>query len=344
VFADSHGNVLHLGERDCSVQRRHQKVIEESPSPAVNDELRVRMGAAAVAVAREIGYVGAGTVEFLLDRAGHFFFMEMNTRLQVEHPVTECVTGLDLVEWQLRVARGEPLPLRQDEVQLRGHAIEVRLCAESPTDDFLPGGGTIVDWSAPTGVRCDHALRAGADVPAWYDSMVAKLIAHAPTREQCIDQLAAAVDQTVLLGVQSNRAFLGRLLRHESFRAGRDVSTAFIARHFGATETRQPQPDAKLWALAAWISVAGAPEAECTPSAWRNWSTSRPLPHPWRLRWHAPAASVDSITEMRGRLYLTPCSAQVPAAGNRRRGRLAPCAATRSSPTMRNDSRGGRHR
>ncbi len=290
VFADAHGNVLHLGERDCSVQRRHQKVIEESPSPAVNAELRVRMGAAAVAVAREIGYVGAGTVEFLLDRAGHFYFMEMNTRLQVEHPVTECVTGLDLVEWQLRVARGEPLPLRQDEVQLRGHAIEVRLCAESPTDDFLPGGGTIVDWSPPAGVRCDHALRAGAEVPAWYDSMVAKLIAHAPTREQCIDQLAAAVDRTVLLGLQSNRAFLGRLLRHESFRAGLDVSTAFIERHFGAAGTRQPQPDAKLWALAAWISVAGAPEAECTPSAWRNWSNSRPLPQPWRLRWHAPAA------------------------------------------------------
>ena len=311
VFADAHGNVLHLGERDCSVQRRHQKIIEESPSPAVTDELRVRMGAAAVAVAREIGYVGAGTVEFLLDRAGHFHFMEMNTRLQVEHPVTECVTGLDLVEWQLRVARGERLPLRQDEVRLHGHAIEVRLCAESPTDDFLPGSGTIVDWSPPAGVRCDHALRTGAAVPAWYDSMVAKLVAHAPTREQCIDQLAAAVDRTVLLGVQSNRAFLGRVLRHEGFRAGRDVSTAFIERHFGAAESRQPQPDARLWALAAWISVAGAPEAECTPSAWRNWSTGRPLPQPWRLRWHAPAAFAGTATEMHGRLYLTPCSARV---------------------------------
>jgi geranyl-CoA carboxylase alpha subunit len=310
VFADSHGNVLHLGERDCSVQRRHQKVIEESPSPAVNAELRVRIGAAAVAVAREIGYVGAGTVEFLLDRAGHFYFMEMNTRLQVEHPVTECVTGLDLVEWQLRVARGEPLPLRQDKVQLRGHAIEVRLCAESPTDDFLPGSGTIVDWSPPKGIRCDHALRAGAEVPAWYDSMVAKLIAHAPTREQCIDQLAAAVDRTVLLGLQSNRAFLGRLLRHENFCEGRDVSTAFIERHFGPAETRQPQPDAKLWALAAWISVAGAPEAECRRQRGAT-GAPVPLPQPWRLRWHAPAALAGASTEMRGRLYLTPGSARV---------------------------------
>ena len=327
VFADTHGNVLHLGERDCSVQRRHQKVVEESPSPAVNDELRVRMGATAVAVAREIGYVGAGTVEFLLDRAGHFYFMEMNTRLQVEHPVTECVTGLDLVEWQLRVARGEALPLRQDEVRLQGHAIEVRLCAESPADDFLPGGGTIVDWSVPTGVRCDHALRAGAGVPAWYDSMVAKLIAHAPTREQCIDQLAAALDRTVLLGVQTNRAFLGRLLRHQNFRAGHDVSTAFIDRHFGAAEARQPQPDAKLWALAAWISVAGAPEAECTPPAWRNWSTGRPLPQPWRLRWQAPAAFADAARDLHGRVYLTPCSAQVEHAAGQLQLQAAPVTA-----------------
>ena len=311
VFADAHGNVLHLGERDCSVQRRHQKVIEESPSPAVDAGLRERMGATAVAVARAIGYVGAGTVEFLLDRAGHYYFMEMNTRLQVEHPVTECVTGLDLVEWQLRVARGEPLPRRQDEVQFDGHAIEVRLCAESPADEFLPGSGTVLDWSVPDTIRCDHALGSGTAIPAWYDSMVAKLVVRAATREECIEQLADALERTVLLGVPSNRAFLARALRHDGFRAGRDVSTAFIERHFGEPGTRAAPPDARTWALAAWLSIAGAPEAECTPAAWRHWSTGRPLPQPWALHWRAPAAFATTTRAMRGRLYLTPCSAQL---------------------------------
>ena len=225
------------------------------------------MGATAVAVAREIGYVGAGTVEFLLDRAGHYYFMEMNTRLQVEHPVTECVTGLDLVEWQLRVARGEPLPLRQEEVRFSGHAIEVRLCAETPADGFLPGSGTVADWAVPATIRCDHALAAGTVVPAWYDSMVAKVVAHAGTREDCIRQLADALDRTVLLGVPTNRAFLARALRHPVFRAGHDVSTAFIQQHFDAPTAREAPPDPRTWALAAWLSIAGAPEAECTPRA-----------------------------------------------------------------------------
>jgi geranyl-CoA carboxylase alpha subunit len=303
VFADAHGAVLHLGERDCSVQRRHQKLIEESPSPAVDAGLRAAMGAAAVAVAREIGYVGAGTVEFLLDRAGRFYFMEMNTRLQVEHPVTECVTGLDLVEWQLRVARGEPLPLAQQDVRLDGHAIEVRLCAESPADEFRPGSGTVADWCAPPGVRCDHALAHGAQVPPWYDSMVAKLIAHGPTRADCIGQLAAALDRTVLLGLPSNRSFLAQLLRHEAFVAGQGVSTGFIGQYFAAPASRAPVPDAGVWALAAWLSVAAAPEAECTPEPWRIWSTGRPLPQPWRLRWRA-ATTVDQA-EQRGRLALS---------------------------------------
>jgi geranyl-CoA carboxylase alpha subunit len=311
VFADAHGHVLHLGERDCSVQRRHQKVIEESPSPAVDAALRARMGAAAVAVAREIGYLGAGTVEFLLDRSGEFYFMEMNTRLQVEHPVTECVTGLDLVEWQLRIARGEPLPLQQEAVRFDGHAIEVRLCAEAPADDFLPGSGTVVDWAAPATVRCDHALATGGTVPAWYDSMVAKLVAHAPTRADCIEQLAAALDGTVLLGVPSNRAFLARVLRHPAFQAGQDVSTAFIERFFAAPASRESSPDPRTWALAAWLSVAGAPEVECTPAEWRHWTSGRPLPQPWRLRWRAATALAEAPKLMRGCLYLTPCSAQV---------------------------------
>jgi geranyl-CoA carboxylase alpha subunit len=302
VFADTQGAVIHLGERDCSVQRRHQKVVEESPSPAVGDELRAAMGAAAVAVAREIGYVGAGTVEFLLDRAGRFHFMEMNTRLQVEHPVTELVTGLDLVEWQLRVARGEPLPLGQSGVRMDGHAIEVRLCAESPADQFRPGSGTVADWAAPAGVRCDHALAPGATVPPWYDSMVAKLVARGRTRAECIEQLSAALDRTVLLGLPSNRSFLARVLRHPAFIDGDSVSTAFIAQHFDTPTSRCAAPDATAWALAAWLSVAAAPEAECTPEPWRLWSTGRPLPQPWRLRWQAPASAVDA--EQRGRLAL----------------------------------------
>jgi geranyl-CoA carboxylase alpha subunit len=304
VLADRHGNVVHLGERDCSVQRRHQKVVEESPSPAVDADLRARMGATAVAVAREIGYVGAGTVEFLLDREGHFYFMEMNTRLQVEHPVTELVTGLDLVEWQFRIARGEALPFSQADVRLRGHAIEVRLCAESPADDFLPGSGRVVDWDVPGGVRCDHALAAGADVPAWYDSMVAKIVAHGATRTDCVAHLADALDHVVLLGVPSNREFLARVLRHEVFATGREVSTAFIGRHFDAGASRFTPPDARVWALAAWLSIAAAPETAATPAAWRHWSTARPMPHPWRLGWRAPASAPGAPHEQRGRVML----------------------------------------
>ena len=303
VLADRHGNAVHLGERDCTVQRRHQKLIEESPSPAVDPALRERMGETALAVAREIGYVGVGTVEFLLDRDGQFHFMEMNTRLQVEHPVTESVTGLDLVELQFRIARGEALPVRQADVRWRGHAIEVRLCAESPADDFLPVSGRVVDWHVPGGVRCDHALETGAAIPAWYDSMVAKLVAHAPTRTECIGRLADALDHTVLHGVPSNRTFLARALRHEAFVAGRDVSTAFVGRHFGDGASRAAVPDTQAWSLAAWLSVAAAPETLATHDDWRHWSTGRPLPHPWRLRWQAPSSTpADALHERRGRV------------------------------------------
>jgi len=283
VFADSHGNVLHLGERDCSVQRRHQKVIEEAPSPAVDAALRARMGEAAVAVARAIGYVGAGTVEFLLDRDGRFYFMEMNTRLQVEHPVTELVTGLDLVEWQLRVARGEPLPLTQDQVTLTGHAVEVRLCAEDPADDFLPRTGPVLAWKPPATARCDHALAAGMTVSPHYDSMLGKVIAHGPDRAAALDRLARALDDTVLLGLTTNRGFLARLLRHPAFVDGSEVSTAFIARHFPHDAARAEVPDDAVWALAAWLSVMGTAEALACDPAWFGWSNAAGLPQPWRL-------------------------------------------------------------
>jgi geranyl-CoA carboxylase alpha subunit len=328
VLADAHGRVVHLGERDCSVQRRHQKIVEEAPSPAVDPVLRERMGQAATAVAREIGYVGAGTVEFLLDPAGHFYFMEMNTRLQVEHPVTELVTGLDLVELQLRVARGEPLPIDQDEVRIDGHAIEVRLCAEEPADEFLPRSGAVLDWRPEPLARCDHALAAGLTVSPHYDSMLAKLIAHGATRAEALDRLALALDRTILLGLPSNRAFLARVLRHPAFVDGATVSTAFIARHYPSGSDRSDPPDEATWWLAAWLSVAAAAEgAAYSGTDWHAWSSGRPLPAPWRLRWHAPQAHAgrDDI-ERAGHARITPDESALGSGDNEAtvRGRPAP--------------------
>ena len=228
VFADGHGNCIHLGERDCSVQRRHQKLIEESPSPAVDARLRAAMGEAAVAAAKAVAYVGAGTVEFLLED-GRFWFMEMNTRLQVEHPVTELVTGYDLVEWQLRVAAGDPLPAKQDEVRFTGHAIEARLCAEDPARDFLPQAGTLAKWEPSPSVRVDHALASGIDIPPFYDSMIAKLIAHAPTRDGARAQLAAALEETVADGLPTNKDYLAAVLRDQRFADG-EATTEFLLR------------------------------------------------------------------------------------------------------------------
>jgi geranyl-CoA carboxylase alpha subunit len=227
IFADSHGNCIHLGERDCSVQRRHQKLVEESPSPAVDAKLREAMGQAAIKAARAVGYVGAGTVEFLLE-GGKFWFMEMNTRLQVEHPVTEAITGLDLVEWQLRVAAGEPLPAKQEDVRFSGHAIEVRLCAEDPDLDFLPQAGQLVLWEPSKAVRVEHALESGMAIPPFYDSMIAKLIAHAPTRDAARAKLAAALDETVALGIPTNKDFLAAVLRDRDFGAGK-ATTNFLS-------------------------------------------------------------------------------------------------------------------
>ena len=279
IFADTRGRVIHLGERDCSVQRRHQKILEEAPSPAVSPALRRRMGEVAVAVAREVGYVGAGTVEFLLDMDGPersaFWFMEMNTRLQVEHPLTEALLGIDLVEWQLRIAAGEPLPLTQDEALARyergGHAIEARLCAEDPARDHLPQSGTLRHWQPPRSVRCDHALASGCVVSPFYDSMLAKLIAHASNRVAAIHQLADALDRTVCLGLTTNRGFLARVLRHSAF-AGDGVTTAFLLEHFHDNAARDSVAPSHLRALIAAANAVLAPAAP--PALWAGWTSS----------------------------------------------------------------------
>ncbi|MDP2074097.1 biotin carboxylase N-terminal domain-containing protein [Hydrogenophaga sp.] len=266
VFSDAHGHCVHLGERDCSVQRRHQKIIEEAPSPAVSPELREELGRCAVALAQAAGYVGAGTVEFLVEGSGAFFLMEMNTRLQVEHPVTEALTGLDLVEWQLRVARGEPLPLTQEQITFAGHAIEVRLCAED--DHHTPHTGRVGRFTEPLmapGLRFDHALETGSEVTPHFDSMLGKLIAHAPTRAEAIAQLAHALDHTQVLGLPTNRAFLAACLRHPVFGAG-DALIPFLAEqgdelrsHLAAQ--RAPGQPALVVAMLAVQHASAAPAA-----------------------------------------------------------------------------------
>ena len=262
IMADAHGHCIHLGERDCSVQRRHQKIIEESPSPAVDAALRAQLGQAATALAQSAGYVGAGTVEFLLDEAQNdkpFYLMEMNTRLQVEHPVTEMLTGLDLVEWQLRIARGEPLPLAQADLRLQGHAIEVRLCAEDA--HFSPQTGTVQAFTAPKGLRFDHALHVGAVVTPHYDSMLGKLIAHAPTRLEAIDKLSAGLNQTTVLGLPTNRAFLAACLQHPVFRAG-EALIPFLAEQADAVrDGLQAHGDARSVAVLAVLYAHQAPAA-----------------------------------------------------------------------------------
>ncbi len=234
IFADQYGNAIHLGERDCSLQRRHQKVLEEAPAPGMGGELRATMGAAAVAAAKAAGYVGAGTVEFIADgssglKAGGYWFMEMNTRLQVEHPVTEAVTGLDLVEWQFRVASGEKLPLMQEQVKFNGHAVEARLYAEDPERGFLPSTGQVIALEFPTsdGVRVDSGVDAGGDVTPFYDPMIAKLIAHGKNCDEALDRLAGALDETIVIGPRSNVGFLAKLCRAKAFRKG-EFDTGFI--------------------------------------------------------------------------------------------------------------------
>ena len=277
VFGDGHGQVIHLFERDCSVQRRHQKILEESPAPGLSAELRQRMGQAAVAAAKAVNYVGAGTVEFIVEQAAYdqpesmkFYFMEMNTRLQVEHPVTEAVTGLDLVEWQLRIAAGEPLPLRQDQIVQRGHAIEARICAENPDKQFLPSTGTLRVYRKPPAsafelapVRVDDGVREGDAISPFYDSMIAKLIVHGDTREQALARLDAALAATRIVGLATNVQFLRRVLASDSFATAK-LDTALIAREHGALfGAPRVTRERALASATAWFEVAGRATPEC---------------------------------------------------------------------------------
>lgn len=230
VFADQHGNVVHLFDRDCSLQRRHQKVIEEACAPDLPAQLREKMCAAAIAAAKAINYRGAGTIEFLVDPQHQFYFMEMNTRLQVEHPVTEMITGLDLVEWQLKVAQGEKLPLAQAQIKQQGHAIEARVCAENPTDDFRPACGKLVLFEYPANIRVDTGFATGCTISPYYDSMIAKIIAVGETREAALANLISALENTFIVGVESNISFLTRLLKEADFK-NKKLATHFIERH-----------------------------------------------------------------------------------------------------------------
>ncbi|EFM58009.1 biotin carboxylase [Brucella inopinata BO1] len=265
VFGDNHGNAVHLFERDCSLQRRHQKVIEEAPAPGMTEEMRAAMGEAAVKAALAIGYSGAGTVEFIADvseglRPDRFFFMEMNTRLQVEHPVTEAITGLDLVEWQLRVASGEALPKRQDELSINGWAFEARLYAEDPARDFLPATGKLALFVPPENARVDSGVRTGDTITPFYDPMIAKIITHGAMRDEALNRLDAALNKTRIAGLVTNRQFLSALCNLEAFRTG-DVDTGLIGRETAALFT-DAQPSDIAFALAALgaLDLLDAPE------------------------------------------------------------------------------------
>jgi 3-methylcrotonyl-CoA carboxylase alpha subunit len=306
VFGDSHGNVVHLFERDCSAQRRHQKVLEEAPAPGMPLALRQAMGDAAVKAAQSIGYVGAGTVEFIVDASvpleqAEFYFMEMNTRLQVEHPVTELVTGLDLVEWQIRVARGEKLPLLQDQLGLKGHAVEARLYAEDADAGFLPSIGVLRALAFPegrSGIRIDSGVEQGSEITVHYDPMIAKVIAYGPDRATAISRLIDALDATIVSGPTTNRAFLARLLGHARFRKG-DVSTGMIEEVFADLKTPSEIPP-KIIALAALASVTPKHPFSSDAAAASPWSALGPwrmnLPPQWHVDFTLPGGEHLSLS------------------------------------------------
>ncbi|MEU3471006.1 biotin carboxylase N-terminal domain-containing protein [Streptomyces sp. NPDC006687] len=283
VLADAHGNVVHLGERECSLQRRHQKVIEEAPSVLLTPEIRAAMGAAAVEAARSCGYVGAGTVEFIVPGGdpSSYYFMEMNTRLQVEHPVTELITGLDLVEQQLRVASGAPLDFGQDDVRLTGHAIEARVCAEDPARGFLPSGGTVLALSEPSGgaVRTDSGLVAGVDTGSTYDPMLSKVIVHGPDRATALRMLRGALADTVILGVQTNAGFLRRLLAHPDVVSG-NLDTGLVERDLPTLLPEGVPPE--VYAAAALLDLPH-PAPSRNPAGGTGWADPFDATHGWRL-------------------------------------------------------------
>ncbi|MGO4818054.1 acetyl-CoA carboxylase biotin carboxylase subunit [Flavobacterium sp. W22_SRS_FP1] len=253
ILADSHGNILYLFERECSIQRRHQKVIEEAPSSVLTPELRKNMGEAAVLVAKSCDYLGAGTVEFLLDENNNFFFLEMNTRLQVEHPVTELITGLDLVEQQIKVARGEALAFKQEDLKIKGHAVELRVYAEDPMNDFLPSVGHLDVYQLPVGegVRVDNGFEQGMDIPIYYDPMLAKLITYGETREEAIQIMVKAIGGYLVEGVQTTLPFGKFVFEHEAFRSG-NFDTHFVKKYYNATELKdQLAQEAKIAGLVA---------------------------------------------------------------------------------------------
>ena len=272
VFGDGKGNAVHLFERDCSAQRRHQKVLEEAPAPGMTEETRAAMGAAAVAAAKAVNYAGAGTIEFIADGSGTlrpdgFWFMEMNTRLQVEHPVTEMITGQDLVEWQFRVASGEGLPLSQDEISIRGHAVEVRLYAEDPDTGFLPSTGRLdlLELPESEGVRIDTGVETGAEISAFYDPMIAKLIAYGPDRQTALDRLAAQFDRSLIAGPKNNLAFLAALVAHEDVRRG-GFDTGLIDRDLARLTAGEVGEET----IAAAVAALVLPEAAAGTSGWQD--------------------------------------------------------------------------
>ncbi len=290
VFGDTHGNVIHLGERDCSVQRRHQKVIEESPCPVMTSELREAMGAAAVNAAQSINYVGAGTVEFLLDSKNNFYFLEMNTRLQVEHPVTEMVTGQDLVAMQFDVAQGKSLPLLQEDVHLFGHAIEARLYAEEPHNDFLPATGSANVWKIPTGdgIRVDHGMASGHEISPFYDPMLAKVIAWGEDREIARQRLVKALKNTTLFGVQNNRDFLLKVLEKKAFIQGQ-ATTAFIAENFTTEALTISQASEDLHVLSAVLFYRESQyqhqsQSLAAPKGLFGWRSSQKIDSPYEIQ------------------------------------------------------------